>query len=469
MSFNITKNVTTTLSVLKQQVTKHTLFDVFFALWVFTILWPKFSLFSFPGFRTGIRLEDLFYFGFFCVWVFYLIRGKVKWVRSPINLGILIYSIVGLGLTLLGFFYLKTITDLPLAFLHILRRIQYFSFFFFALTLLPSIDEAKRVLISFFDVALIVSGFAFLQVLNLWPLYSPLNHPTGTFVFFHQLKTVNANFGGHYELAAFYLIVFAIALTLLVFLGKREETRRTAGLTLLVAALPFFWTYGRASLAGLLFAMIILVFIKNKKFLYIPVILGFVFVLLFLTGQLSRYRGINLSFVKEPQTIINRQIPGGSLEVLSDPSLTIIKLNWLGNNFQLKDPSFTTRIAKWPAAVDVIKKHPVTGGGYSVFGEGYDNDYLRMLGETGLIGLAAFGFLVGLIVRYLRQCFKLTSNRLISFAALGILIAFLGLLINAFFIDVFEASKVVVTFWMFLGVIVKASQINEPKLNAGII
>jgi len=454
---------------LKQQVTKHTLFDVFFALWVFTILWPKFSLFSFPGFRTGIRLEDLFYFGFFCVWAFYLLRRKIKWVKSPINLGFFIYTIVGLLLTFFGLFYLKTITDLPLAMLHTLRRIQYFSFFFFALTLLPSIEESKKVLVSFFDTALIVSGFAFLQFLNLWPLYSPLNHPTGTFVFFQQLKTVNANFGGHYELAAFYLIVFALALTLLIFLWGRKEIRNVLGLTLLASILPFFWTYGRASLAGLLFSIVALVFVKNKKFLFVPLILGVVFMLLFLTGQLSRYRNINLSFVKEPQTIIESQIPGGKIEVLSDPSLTLIKLNWQGFNFQLKDPSFTTRIAKWPAAVEVIKKHPLTGGGYSVFGEGYDNDYLRMIGETGLIGLLAFGFLAGSIVWYLRVCFIIASNRLIGFAALGLLIAFLGLLVNALLIDVFESSKVAITFWMLLGVIVKASQLNEPELERGVI
>ena len=270
-------------------------------------------------------------------------------------------------------------------------------------------------------------------------------------------------------MAAFYLIVFALALTLLVFLWGRKEIRNVLGLTLLASILPFFWTYGRASLAGLLFSILALVFVKNKKFLFVPLILGIVFMLLFLTGQLSRYRNINLSFVKEPQTIISSQIPGGSIEVLSDPSLTLIKLNWQGFNFQLKDPSFTTRIAKWPAAIEVIKKHPLTGGGYSVFGEGYDNDYLRMIGETGLIGLLAFTFLAVSIVRCLRACFMIAGNRLIGFAALGLLIAFLGLLVNAFLIDVFESSKVAITFWMLLGVIVKASQLNEPKLNAGII
>lgn len=469
MPFNLGKNAISILAVLKQQVTKHTLFDVFFALWVFTILWPKFSILSFPGFRTGIRLEDILWVCFAVIWLYSLIRGKIKWVKSPINLSVFLYLGVGFIITIIGILVFKTVASPSLGALHALRRVQYFSFFFFALTLLPSIEEAKLAFVSFLDVGLIISGFAFLQLINLWPLYVPLNHPTGTFVFYYQLKAVNGNFGGSYELAAFYVILILFALTLFVYLNKREEVRKITLMTILVSLIPFYFTYGRTSLMGILVAIVFLVVLKNVKLLILPVLFIIFILILFITGNFSRYRKITLSFVKTPDILMQGSFPGGDYKVLSDPTLSILEGHLFGQPFSLKDPSLTTRIAKWPIAFALIKKYPFTGGGYSVFGEGFDNDYLRMVGETGFIGLGFFALLSFTILNFLMKAYKKIANRFVGVAALSIFIVFIGLLTNATLIDTFEASKVAVTFWFLLGLIVKASLLSEPKMHGGLV
>ena len=57
---------------------------------------------------------------------------------------------------------------------------------------------------------------------------------------------------------------------------------------------------------------------------------------------------------------------------------------------------------EWPRAIRALKKNPLLGTGYSSITLATDNDYLRLLGETGVLGFLAF-LLIGvrLIKRYL--------------------------------------------------------------------
>ncbi len=51
---------------------------------------------------------------------------------------------------------------------------------------------------------------------------------------------------------------------------------------------------------------------------------------------------------------------------------------------------------------------------------------------------------------------------MLAFMAAGIAICS-GLLVNAFYIDVFEASKVAYTFWALLGLILVAIKLEKAK------
>lgn len=119
--------------------------------------------------------------------------------------------------------------------------------------------------------------------------------------------------------------------------------------------------------------------------------------------------------------------------------------------------------ALWPRAIAGFMKNPLLGSGYSTLtkeqvgqfteAESTDNDYLRVLGETGLLGFFAFfgsiGYGVYLIIQTARNV-KTPDWVRGSLLAVGAGIA--GLLVNATYIDVFEASKVAFTFWAIAGV-----------------
>ena len=118
-----------------------------------------------------------------------------------------------------------------------------------------------------------------------------------------------------------------------------------------------------------------------------------------------------------------------------------------------EDRSLNIRLkSEWPKALRALVKNPVLGTGFSSVGLAVDNDYLRSLAETGILGTLALGLV------FLRIFKQLGSGRQEVFS-LAIICGLIGLLINAIFIDVFEASKVAIITWTLLGLAVKSKEL----------
>lgn len=116
----------------------------------------------------------------------------------------------------------------------------------------------------------------------------------------------------------------------------------------------------------------------------------------------------------------------------------------------------------WPNAIRGFMTNPLLGTGYATlvksnvgeftYAESTDNDYLRMLGETGLLGTLAFLATIYLVIRYSYLILK-SSNKNIDLLALGAIGATVALLVTATYIDIFESSKVAYTYWMLAGMV----------------
>jgi hypothetical protein len=77
-----------------------------------------------------------------------------------------------------------------------------------------------------------------------------------------------------------------------------------------------------------------------------------------------------------------------------------------------------------------------------------------MLGETGLLGLVTFMLIIYKLVIKVFRILRKNVGKLDYwdlFPLIGFLSGTFGLLINALYIDVFEASKVAFTFWAVSG------------------
>jgi len=120
----------------------------------------------------------------------------------------------------------------------------------------------------------------------------------------------------------------------------------------------------------------------------------------------------------------------------------------------LPDISFSTRLqVEWPRAIKAFLRNPILGKGPSSITEATDNDYLRSLGEFGLLGTLSFLYIFFLLSKSIITKIKYVNQKE-SYLLIGLLFGIFGLLGNATYIDVFEASKVAYMFWMTMGIFI---------------
>jgi len=129
----------------------------------------------------------------------------------------------------------------------------------------------------------------------------------------------------------------------------------------------------------------------------------------------------------------------------------------------------------WPWALDGFYTNPILGVGYATLNKQYideftiaestDNNFLRTLGETGLVGFITF---YGTIILAIRLMFKYrnTPNQFRQSFYVGLIAGTIGLLINAAYIDVFVASKVALTFWSLLGIAAALMKLEKKTTTA---
>lgn len=129
-----------------------------------------------------------------------------------------------------------------------------------------------------------------------------------------------------------------------------------------------------------------------------------------------------------------------------------------------EDRSTSIRLnVEWPRAVRAFLKNPILGTGFSSITLATDSHYLRLLGEVGILGSLSF-FLIFLRVAkpLLQSLSQVRGNLTLKTAFLaGVIGALPAIFLNAVFIDVFEASKFAIIFWLMLGFSIALTRQDE--------
>jgi hypothetical protein len=126
----------------------------------------------------------------------------------------------------------------------------------------------------------------------------------------------------------------------------------------------------------------------------------------------------------------------------------------------------------WPNAIKGFMRNPLLGSGYATLNkegayhfteaDSTDNNYLRALGETGLLGFVVFFAIIAVV---LKKSYKhlLDDNLLKAGLAVGIFTGSIGLMVNALYIDVYAASKVAFTYWALVGLALAVFSMKIPR------
>ena len=280
-----------------------------------------------------------------------------------------------------------------------------------------------------------------------------------------------STFAGHYDLASFLILVAPIFVGLVLSNKALDEinivsSRKTARAIFLLILFQCFWllvyTASRISIVSFVMAITTSLLLM-RKYWVIPVLVLVVFVFSIFSGNLlSRYQMI-FQVVKEK---ISYEMENAFVVYAASP---------LGKVLAAEDRSSSIRFnVEWPRAIRAFTKNPILGTGYSSITLATDNDYLRLMGELGIFGLLAFSLIfVRLFIElfgFIRQKGllnfkqKLDTLTLETIFILGMIGAIAGTLVNAVFIDIFEASKFAISFWLLLGFvisIVRRKIVNE--------
>lgn len=114
----------------------------------------------------------------------------------------------------------------------------------------------------------------------------------------------------------------------------------------------------------------------------------------------------------------------------------------------------------WPNAIKGFWSNPLLGKGYATLNkqgveqfteaESTDNNFLRVLGETGALGFITFYGAVAVVLFTAGYGYQ-KGNYLVKTLSIGMFAATIGLLFNAIYIDVFASSKVAESYWALAG------------------
>lgn len=528
-------------------------------LLVFIPLYPKIPLYSpIEAYIVRVRLEDLMILIGLIIWLYFFIKGRVKW-RQPLTYAISTYLLFGFLSMLSAVFLIKTVPLEPLhiakTLLHYLRYIEYFSLFFIVFSAIRTRNHVKIMLgaIIFAIIAIAIYGYG--QRHFYWPVYSTMNREfsKGIRLYLTENARVQSTFAGHYDLGAYLVIVLPILLGI-GFTVKKWWQKLSIhavhwlGLWLLVisAARTSFLGY----LIGLLLVTILFASrqptliqkIKWASSRYLVITLVVAYSLLNFGDDIyERFLQVLKSYPEAHQTYheLNRQrieivdnyflIPLGLKDISlpkaqkpdgaistdeaqkivlksdTTPSTTRPRDvyddipdkvevssqdedgNWI-TTIEERDRVFSENAMKyglslairldalWPQAIAGFWRQPLLGSGYATLNkmhphhfteaDGTDNNYLRILGETGLLGFISFFGIIAVACFYALRAFKYSDDSLLQALSAGYLGASLGLLINAVYIDVYAASKVAQVYWAITGVLFGFYLISQPKVSA---
>lgn len=425
---------------------------VFAVFLVFVPLYPKFPLFFVPGSTVAIRTED---FIIFLMAVLLLGFYKKLWQiakKDALFWIIGCFIAVGFASVVSGVYVSKT-TTLSTSLLHWARRVEYLIPFFAGLIL------AKRDNLRFFMELMVVVTIGVLvygvgQIYFGLPVISTQNeeYSKGIALTLTPGVNISSTFAGHYDLAGFLVMNILIFTSMLFCIPKKYWL--PGGILLM----SFYWLFmqtGQRIAFGALFVTLPMLLLSIKRHWYIPLVMLLVVVGAANSPKLmGRFYDIFQIFqvktlqekvkgVWDSRTMIVDQVYASETLITPTPEpLRAVQL----------DRSFSIRFdVEWPRAIRAFKKSPLLGTGYNSITLATDNDYLRALGETGLLGLLSFVGIILVVLTRIMWVIRNSTDKLIWHYANGMLVTVIAVILIAVFIDIFEASKNATIIWAYTG------------------
>lgn len=450
---------------------------------VFIPLYPKFPLLSVNGTYVAIRLDDIIVALCFFVWFIYQLKNKFPVFKQKITPLFIAYFIAIIISTLNAILIYQTSSPTILL-LNAFRRFEYISLFFISIEGIKNLKDFYYPYIFTLFAILGVALYGYGQKYFQFPVVSTMNEEfsKGQLLQMNVWTRISSTFAGHYDLAA-YLSLVLIIIGSVAIITKKKWLKISSFILFLVGFHLLTLTASRVSIFSF-WGTIILCFILIRRYLWIiPVSLLVVFSI-FNSKDLNQRLLATIPALKiqiQKQQNTPTALPTPTPSVLPTPIIAVItkpiKVTSPTPTVFRHPPVYETTptdvdagVARsgeirfnveWPRAITAFQKNPLNGTGLGSITLATDNDYLRILGESGLFGFITFVIIfVYLFIRTLPIIIKRPKD-LKSQLALIFFSVMLCVWANAIFIDVFEASKVAYTIWIIMALYYQSLELKK--------
>lgn len=428
---------------------KKKILNILFLLLIYSILiFPKINIISIPGSRTGIRLDDIFVLIYFIYFVYFVYKymfchkktnPKLKKIFVAFSICFTIFFIS----TLLG--VVRGNISLVISFLHLIRNVEYFILLFAGYDYIENSQNKNSIFIVLNSILIFHGIYMILEYFNIIGDIGFLIGRPGN-------DRIYTTFSGPYEFSAFLTILLPLYLYNIF-----KEKKWMNLFFVLIIFIGVFISQSRISLlACLIITILMYLFVykssKKKTISLVSIILLIIFAVTAANTKLfERFKNIDIT-----------------------SSLNTFQLAWENTDYEYyrqtgsinysekvlsstTDLSYAFRVSKWATLLKEMIKTPLFGLGLSIAGEAIDGNYVRLLVESGILGLASWLALLWIIFK---EALKYRKNKLSYLVIYGVI----SLSIIAVFIDIFVSSKVIMLFWFLVGAMYAYSE-KEKKSN----
>ena len=368
-----------------------------------------------------LRLDDfiLLIIGFSWLAKMSINKELGLFLRTPLNKPIAYYIIICLVSTLFGSLFGRV--ELKTGFFYVLKYFEYMIIYFMVANLLESKRQAKHYLWAMLVTCAIVSVIGISQI----PLGGRVTAP------FEGASGEPNTFGGY--------LIFMMSITFGLFLTTPSfRNQLIFGSLIILIAIPLFYTQSRASYLAAIPSLLTFLYLSKKRKWVLAAVVLIVLSLPYVTPRVAKER-ISYTFTQGLDRTDVVEIGG-------------IKL----------DTSTSARVNSWKAASRDWINHPFLG--YGVTGYRFvDAQYVRVITETGILGLISFLFLITTLARKAYGIFKSATDFFEEGVAIGFLAGFLGLLFHAIGANTFIIVRIMEPFWFMTAILISISGLKEEN------
>ncbi len=340
-------------------------------------------------------------------------------IRTPLNRPIAVYSFAAIFATGLGM--ISGRVNVLGGTLFVLKFIQYFVIYFMVVNNLREKKQFERFLSALLATAVIASLIGILQIPSGGRVSAPFEGSIG------EPNT----FGGY--LVLMLAVVAGIYLT-----SESLQKKYVLAAVAFLIVVPLLFTLSRASYLALIPLVGGLLVFSHRKLLIASLFALSLALAPFLLPKAVTDRVLHT---------FTQPFHPGQAEI---------------GGFRL-DTSTSARLKSFQEVVfDAWPKHPVFG--YGVTGYKFlDSQYLRVLVETGLVGLLAFLWLQISLFRRARDVLRTSQDPLYKGVALGFLVGFIALIVHSIGTNTFMIVRIMEPFWLLAGLVMAIPLLNAEE------